>query len=266
MVERVINIKTAIMEEKRERLNQAIDWLLYRHIAASTSEIAEKAGVNRSHLSSVLKDTNKPVTNALLLKVCAAYREVNFEWLSEGKGEPFSKPDVNISGKNIVNGDATNSIVGDVSGVNVQVPNHYGDSPSESRRWAPVVPTSLAKQPGFDIFGHIQKQMGGNLERLYSGTACVDVWHYVTDNDLYPHYQKGDCLGLKAYEVGDYRIKTGNVYVVDTKRDGFIFRRFRLGDNGDFVSYTFNDTDPQEFPIPKTDVIRVYSVVLMFRY
>ena len=254
------------MEEKRQRLNQAIDWLLYKHIAGSISEIAEKTGVNRSHFSSVLKDDNKPVTNAMLLKLCAAYEKLDFEWLSKGKGTPLVKQDVSISGKNIVNGNATNSIVGDIHDLNVQMPNKYGDSPSEERKWAPVVPTSMAKEPGFDILGHISKQVGGNFERLYSGTAPVDIWHYVTDNDLYPYYQKGDCLGLKAYDIGDCRIRTGNVYVVDTRRDGFVFRRYRTGDNGSLVSYTFNDADPQEFVIPKEDVIRVYSVVLMFRY
>ena len=254
------------MEEKRKRLNQAVDWLVYKHMAGSISEIAEKAGVNRSHFSSVLKDKSKPVTDAMLLKLCAAYEKLDFEWLSKGKGNPLARPNMSISGKNIVNGNATNTIVGDFRDFNVQMPNKYGDSPSEERKWAPVVPTSMAKAPGFDILGHISKQMGVGFERLYSGTAPVDVWHYVTDNDLYPFYQKGDCLGLKAYATGDRRIKTGNVYVVDTERDGFIFRRFRLNGDGDLVSYTFSDSDPQVFVIPKEDVIRVYSVVLMFRY
>ena len=144
--------------------------------------------------------------------------------------------------------------------------NKYGDSPDEERRWCPVVPTSMARQENFDIMGHVTKQVGGSMERLYAGTAPIDVWHYVTDNDLYPFYQKGDCLGLKAYDIDDRRIKTGNVYVVDTNRDGFIFRRFRLLENGDFESYTFNESDPQSYVIPQEDIIRVYSVVLMFRY
>lgn len=254
------------MDDKRKRLNQAIDWLFYKHIAGSVSEIAEKAEINRSHLNSVLKDEKKPVTNTLLLKLCSAYPQLNYEWINDNKGQPLVAADAHISGKNIVNGNATNSIVGDFHDLNVQMPNKYGDSPSEERKWAPVVPTSMAKTPGFDILGHISKQMGGGIERLYSGTAPVDVWHYVTDNDLYPFYQKGDCLGLKAYATGDCRIKTGNVYVVDTERDGFIFRRFRLNGDGDLVSYTFSDSDPQVFVIPKEDVIRVYSVVLMFRY
>ena len=57
------------MEEKRKRLNQAVDWLVYKHMAGSISEIAEKAGVNRSHFSSVLKDKSKPVTDGMLLKL-----------------------------------------------------------------------------------------------------------------------------------------------------------------------------------------------------
>lgn len=254
------------MNERRKRLNDAVDWLLYRHIVGSVSEIAERIGANRSHFSSVLSSDTKPVTDGLLLKMCNAFGQLNYEWLANGGESPLVKGGTTISGKNVVNGNATNSIVGDLNGVSVQMPNKYGDSPSEERKWAPVVPTSMAKAPGFDIMGHIGKQVGGSFERLYAGTAPVDVWHYVTDNDLYPHYQKGDCLGLKAYEEGDFRMKTGNVYVVDTRRDGFIFRRFRLSDNGGLVSYTFNDIDPQEFEIPKDDVIRVYSVVLMFRY
>ena len=151
------------MEEKRKRLNQAVDWLVYKHMAGSISEIAEKAGVNRSHFSSVLKDKSKPVTDGMLLKLCAAYAKLDFEWLSKGKGNPLVKQDVSISGKNIVNGNATNSIVGDIHDLNVQMPNKYGDSPSEERKWAPVVPTSMAKAPGFDILGHISKQMGGGM-------------------------------------------------------------------------------------------------------
>lgn len=254
------------MEEKRQRLNEVIDWLIYKHIANSISDIAGKMGVNRSHLSSVLNDKNKQVTNTLLLKLCEAYEQVDYHWLSEGIGESVVNKNVSISGKNIVNGNAVASIVGDLNGVSVHIPNKYGDTPSEERKWAPVVPQSLARQPGFDIMSHLSKQMGGNLERLYSGTACIDIWHYVDTNDLYPHYQKGDCLGLKAYDKGDMRIKTGDIYVVDTIRDGMITRRFRINEDGDLVSYNYNDSDPQEFIIPKDDVIRVYKMVLMFRY
>ena len=251
--------------EIKEDLSQAnVARLLGRHPSAVNSAIRGRAG---------------NVTEELLLDLYKHFKsEFNLKWVKTGEGEMLIKSanDIQKASTAINQAWATNSpnaIVNAAYNGNVTVsesgniiPNKYGDSPEEERRWCPVVPTSMTKQRDFDIFGHITKQIGGNLERLYAGTAPVDIWHYVTDNDLYPHYQKGDCLGLKAYDVEDRRIKTGNVYVVDTNRDGFIFRRFRLLENGDFESYTFNESDPQTYVIPQEDVIRVYSVVLMFRY
>lgn len=261
------------MNGNNERFKEAFDYLKYTKKTKDVTSFAKQLGRNRSYVSSILNG-KADVRNDLLILLHFKFPVLNLEWLLNGCG---SISNGTPEKANIVQGEnANNSIVGfSNSNCNVvignnnsnkQMPNKYGDSPSEERKWAPVVPTSMAKAPSFDIMGHISKQVGGNFERLYAGTAPVDVWHYVTDNDLYPHYQKGDCLGLKAYATGDCRIKTGNVYVVDSTRDGFIFRRFRLNGDGDLVSYTFSDTDPQEFVIPKGDVIRVYSVVLMFRY
>ena len=203
---------------------------------------------------------------------------INKDWVLFGDGDMLIKSADDIQkASTVVNqawaNNSPNAMVNAAYNGNITVSdnentnrNKYGDSPNDERRWCPVVPTSMARRGNFDIMGHVTKQIGGSMERLYAGTAPIDVWHYVTDNDLYPFYQKGDCLGLKAYDIDDRRIKTGNVYVVDTNRDGFIFRRFRLLENGDFESYTFNESDPQSYVIPQEDIIRVYSVVLMFRY
>lgn len=261
------------MNGNNERFKEAFNYLKYTERTKDVTSFAKQLGRNRSYVSSILSG-KADARNELLILLHFKFPVLNLEWLLNGYGNITCDT---TEKANIVRGDNANNsivgfsnsncnlVVGDKS-PNRQIPNKYGDSPSEERKWAPVVPTGMAKAPGFDIMGHISKQVGGSFERLYAGTAPVDVWHYVTDNDLYPHYQKGDCLGLKAYATGDCRIKTGNVYVVDSVRDGFIFRRFRLNGDGDLVSYTFSDSDPQEFVIPKEDVIRVYSVVLMFRY
>ena len=253
------------MEEKRKRLNQAVDWLVYKHMAGSISEIAEKAGVNRSHFSSVLKDKNKPVTDAMLLKLCAAYAKLDFEWLSEGKGNPLARQDMSISGKNIVNGDATNSIVVDFRDLNVQMPNKYGDSPSEERKWAPVVPQSMASMPDFDIIGHLTKQMtGGNVERLYSGTLDIDAWHYIPDSDI-EDFCKGDCLGIKAYPEGKECIVPGKLYVIDTRLNGMLVRYLWKVEGG-YEAATSKDGSRNSFMIADDDVIRIYRKLIMFRY
>ena len=272
---RLINI---LGEEKYgvlKRIRAAFDYLQYKGYVKSLTELAQQLHRNYSSLSTLMSG-QRGVSVKLLRDMNRRYPIFNYDWIEFGEGEMLKDTELAKNGINqalannspnaIVNASYNGNIIVSDNNTNDVVPNHYGDSPDDERRWCPVVPTSMARQGNFDIMGHVNKQIGGNMERLYAGTAPIDVWHYVTDNDLYPFYQKGDCLGLKAYELDDRRIKTGNVYVVDTQRDGFIFRRFRLLENGDFESYTFNESDPQCYVIPQEDIIRVYSVVLMFRY
>ena len=272
---RLINI---LGEEKYgvlKRIRAAFDYLQYKGYVKSLTELAQQLHRNYSSLSTLMSG-QRGVSVKLLRDMNRRYPIFNYDWIEFGEGEMLKDTELAKNGINqalannspnaIVNASYNGNIIVSDNNTNDVVPNHYGDSPDDERRWCPVVPTSMARQGNFDIMGHVNKQIGGNMERLYAGTAPIDVWHYVTDNDLYPFYQKGDCLGLKAYELEDRRIKTGNVYVVDTNRDGFIFRRFRLLENGDFESYTFNESDPQSYVIPQEDIIRVYSVVLLFRY
>ena len=282
-------VSEAKMEELRNKLGdfkfgilqriwEAYNYLVDTNKVKNVTDLSEKLHRDYTNVVAIING-KRGVTPKIILDMNSYFGQpFNREWIIDGVGEMLVNPTeiIQRASTAINQAWATNSpnaIVNAAYNGNVTVsesgniiPNKYGDSPEEERRWCPVVPTSMAKQPDFDIFGHLSKQIGSNLERLYAGTAPIDVWHYVTDNDLYPHYQKGDCLGLKAYDIDDRRIKTGNVYVVDTNRDGFIFRRFRLLENGDFESYTFNESDPQSYVIPQEDIIRVYSVVLMFRY
>ena len=275
-------LKSKLGEERfaiLQRIWDAYNYLVDEGKVNSVTDLAEKINRNYTSVTTIINGS-RSVTPRIIADMNKYFGyPFNHEWIMTGKGDMLankSADDIQKASTAINQAWATNSpnaIVNAAYNGNVTVsesgniiPNKYGDSPDEERRWCPVVPTSMTKQRDFDIFGHITKQIGGNLERLYAGTAPIDVWHYVTDNDLYPFYQKGDCLGLKAYDIDDRRIKTGNVYVVDTNRDGFIFRRFRLLGNGDFESYTFNESDPQSYVIPQEDIIRVYSVVLMFRY
>ena len=271
--------KSIDLENAPMRVAEALHYLIKQGNYKKQEEIANEIGCTPSNLSGLKKGKDGVLTESLLMRFAQTFRNtINKDWMLFGDGEMIIKSADDIQRASIainqgwVN-NSPNAMVNAAYNGNITVSegentkrNKYGDSPDEERRWCPVVPTSMARQGNFDIMGHVTKQIGGSMERLYAGTAPIDVWHYVTDNDLYPFYQKGDCLGLKAYDIDDRRIKTGNVYVVDTNRDGFIFRRFRLLENGDFESYTFNESDPQSYVIPQEDIIRVYSVVLMFRY
>ena len=275
-------LKSKLGEERfaiLQRIWDAYNYLVDKGKVNSVTDLAEKINRNYTSVTTIINGS-RSVTPRIIADMNKYFGyPFNHECIMTGKGdmlanksaEAIQKASVAINQATATN--SPNAIVNAAYNGNITVSegentnrNKYGDSPDEERRWCPVVPTSMARQGNFDIMGHVTKQMSGNMERLYAGTAPIDVWHYVTDNDLYPFYQKGDCLGLKAYELRDRRIKTGNVYVVDTNRDGFIFRRFRLLENGDFESYTFNESHPQSYVIPQEDIIRVYSVVLMFTY
>lgn len=271
--------KSIDLENAPMRVMEAIHYLIKQGKYGSQKDIAKEIGCTPSNLSGFKKGREGVLTENLLMRFAQTFKStINKDWVLFGDGDMVIKSADDIQrASTVVNqawaNNSPNAMVNAAYNGNITVSegestkrNKYGDSPDEERRWCPVVPTSMARQGNFDIMGHVTKQIGGSMERLYAGTAPIDVWHYVTDNDLYPFYQKGDCLGLKAYDIDDRRIKTGNVYVVDTNRDGFIFRRIRLLENGDFESYTFNESDPQSYVIPQEDIIRVYSVVLMFRY
>ena len=275
-------LKSKLGEERfaiLQRIWDAYNYLVDEGKVNSVTDLAEKINRNYTSVTTIINGS-RSVTPRIIADMNKYFGyPFNHEWIMTGKGDMLankSADDIQKASTVVNQAWATNSpnaMVNAAYNGNITVSegentnrNKYGDSPDEERRWCPVVPTSMARQGNFDIMGHVTKQIGGSMERLYAGTAPIDVWYYVTDNDLYPFYQKGDCLGLKAYDIDDRRIKTGNVYVVDTNRDGFIFRRFRLLENGDFESYTFNESDPQSYVIPQEDIIRVYSVVLMFRY
>ena len=275
-------LKSKLGEERfaiLQRIWDAYNYLVDEGKVNSVTDLAEKINRNYTSVTTIINGS-RSVTPRIIADMNKYFGyPFNHEWIMTGKGDMLANKSADDIQKasTVVNqawaNNSPNAMVNAAYNGNITVSegennnrNKYGDSPDEERRWCPVVPTSMARQGNFDIMGHVTKQIGGSMERLYAGTAPIDVWHYVTDNDLYPFYQKGDCLGLKAYDIDDRRIKTGNVYVVDTNRDGFIFRRFRLLENGDFESYTFNDSDPQSYVIPQEDIIRVYSVVLMFRY
>lgn len=275
-------LKSKLGEERfaiLQRIWDAYNYLVDEGKVNSVTDLAEKINRNYTSVTTIINGS-RSVTPRIIADMNKYFDyPFNHEWIMTGKGDMLANKSAEAIQKasTVVNqawaNNSPNATVNAAYNGNITVSdsentnrNKYGDSPDEERRWCPVVPTSMARQGNFDIMGHVTKQISGNMERLYAGTAPIDVWHYVTDNDLYPFYQKGDCLGLKAYDIDDRRIKTGNVYVVDTNRDGFIFRRFRLLENGDFESYTFNESDPQSYVIPQEDIIRVYSVVLMFRY
>lgn len=237
--------------------SRILEFIKYKGMKMKSFE--ERCSLSSGYITSMRKGFGSEKLNNVL----TAFPELNREWLLYGEGEMLKSSVVN---HNVVHGDANNSIVGDNNNVSY-APNKYGDSPEMDRNWVPVVPKALAKAADFDIMAHVTKQLtGGSFERLYAGTANIDIWHYLDDDALAPYYQRGDCLGLKAYPKGDLRIIPGEVYAVDTHRDGLIVRILRWDEVGEIQACCTNKAEYQDFQIPKSDIIRIYKKVLRFSY
>lgn len=234
----------------------------FKNKGLSQKQVAETMGVSAAYINALLCG-RKAIGRKVADKISNLYG-LSTSWLLTGEGEMLAN---HITNHNVVHGNATNSIVGDNNNVSNIMPNKYGDTPEIDRNWAPVVPKAMAKTPDFDIMSHVTKQLtGGSFERLYAGTANIDIWHYLDDDALAPYYQRGDCLGLKAYPKGDLRIIPGEIYAVDTHRDGLIVRILRLSDEQNILACCTNKQDYQDFVIPKSDIIRIYKKVLRFSY
>ena len=185
--------------------------------------------------------------------------------LNENQGQVSVVEGNNASNSIVGISNSNCSLVVGENGINKQMPNKYGDSPSEPRKWAPVVPQSMASMPDFDIIGHLTKQMtGGNVERLYSGTLDIDAWHYIPDSDI-EGFCKGDCLGIKAYPEGKECIVPGKLYVIDTRLNGMLVRYLWKVEGG-YEAATSKDGSRNSFMIADDDVIRIYRKLIMFRY
>ena len=224
-----------------------------------------KAFEDRCNLSSgYITSMRKGFGSEKLNNVLTAFPELNREWLLYGEGDMLNPP---ATSHTVVNGNGNNTIVGDYNNVSMPRPNKYGDSPDVERKWAPVVPRAMASMPDFDIIGYIKKQMtGGNVERLYSGTLDIDIWHYIETRNLEPKFEKGDCLGLKSFEVGHEFIREGDIHVVDTKSKGLVTTLLFSDGNGGYYGMATFPKEHKDVVIPKEDVIRIYRKVIMFRY
>lgn len=64
---------------------------LRERLGLSQGKFGEKLGMKKSSISSIEKGTNK-LTNTVANLICKTYN-VNYLWLTEGKGEMFETPD-----------------------------------------------------------------------------------------------------------------------------------------------------------------------------
>lgn len=226
-----------------------------------TNEFERMCGMSNGYV----KNIRKTVGVEKLERILTVFPRLSKEWLLYGEGEmlrPTNNVTINHSPNAIANAGDHVSIVGHTT------TNSYGDSPDMERNWCPVVPRNVATMPETDTIEYLRASNAReHFERLYSGRAPVDMWMQMNDRSLEPYIMQGDYIGLKAYPKGVYDIFQGDIYAIDTRFDGIKVRVIKNGKNETTImACSYNKQDYPDQEIPKSDIIRVYKKVLMFRY
>ena len=253
--------------DRKERIDLAFRHLVKEKKVTTKKDVAIlMSGKPNNNIYSALKGDEKYLTDQFLLKFNNTFGNCfNYAWLRDGIGEMLAST-VSISGNTINNVNGNNNVGGTIV-INNDQPqngkNRFGDSPEEERRWAPVISTSVAKQPNVDLL-HYVKSMDVT-ERFYSGQIDLEFWFRVNDRSLEPYVMEGDFVGLKAMPEEHSLISPGDIYGVDTYSNGMKLRILRLTETDGVLACCYNKQDYDDYIIPQSDIIRVYRKVALFR-
>lgn len=75
---------------KKERLNEAVNYLKYKGIVKKQEDIAKKMKASRTNVSCALSGNEKVLTDNFIARFCAAYTEISYTWLLLGAGDMLS--------------------------------------------------------------------------------------------------------------------------------------------------------------------------------
>ena len=69
-----------------QRLNEALDWLIYNNVASSRKELARLVGFSESMLSQIAND-KQPISDRFLNALARIAPMINIQWITTGEGE-----------------------------------------------------------------------------------------------------------------------------------------------------------------------------------
>lgn len=76
---------------KKERLNEAVAYLIYKGVVKTQKDIAEKMSASRTNVSSALSGKEYALTDNFIGRFCATFKEISYTWLLLGHGDMISQ-------------------------------------------------------------------------------------------------------------------------------------------------------------------------------
>lgn len=228
--------------EPKERME-----LLLQYANLNAAAFAAHIGAKTKQcIYEILKGRTRSISSDLRSKIAYCYPEINEYWLLTGKGEMLNTSSPCV----------TAEPVGKYHVKEVIEPDEYVR--------APIVPATVAKEPGLDAFEYVQKNLGEvELSNVVVKDMTISVWHKVTDMSMSPRYLEGDYVGLLMC-AKPCRVIPGNTYGIDTISNGMIVRKLYPVDGG-FRAHALNSEEYPDFIIKCEDIIRIYRKMIQVR-
>jgi len=191
------------LEERQDFLKKTFYNLRTRGVVCNWSDFAEKAGINRSYLSSAKNGDEKCLTDSLIFRV-------------KSFADRYLGNNIHVNG-------SSNNIATD----NAMIISGGADTPQvlpDDSELVPVIPTKLYNDPHTSVIeyleqGHDDIQMQPPIMQ-FGPTTCFKVCN---SDSMYPDIRPGDLLALLVVDRSA-PIMFGETYVIDLRGVGLILR------------------------------------------
>jgi hypothetical protein len=216
-----------------------------KFLGLSQRRFEESVGFSNGYVNNI----SKSIGAAKLQQIRDVYPNLNDSWLIDGRGNML-----------LYSEDAG---VGMVAEKDPVAKTLHTTTDAEFSR-APIVPASVAKEPGLDSFEYVQDNIGEvELSNVVVKDMTIYMWHKINDLSMAPRYIEGDLVGLQLCTEG-CTIIPGNVYGIDTKSNGMIVRKLYPAEEG-YIAKALNNEEYPEFFIRQDDIIRIYRKMIQVR-
>lgn len=246
--------------EQQELINRIK--MLMASKGLSKYKMANLAGINAANFSKQL-DGKQTITDRTLIRIANAV-DANLDWFLTGNGSMLRewKNGVTQSVHNVTNsfvtaGNNTGNVT--IGAMGVRKAEEHGYS------IAPIVPREITQLPNLDVLDYIHGKDDIAHSPVIIKDVPVSMWYMVEDDALSPRFLIGDMVALLSTQKGMVNFVPGRVYAVDTNSRGILFRI--LFEHGkDLRTHSLNSEAHPDFIIKHNDVIRIYKVLVMYRF
>ena len=227
------------MSDKKERLNQAYNYLKNKGIVHTQKDVAERMGASASNVSSALKGVDTVLTEKFLRRFNESFGNIFYnEWLLTGEGEMLNET-ADIAVSNEPNGNAKQAM-------------------SEYETYLLPMSSIGGSLVGLPTEGTMLEQ----CERVISPIKGVDFAISIYGESMYPEYPSGARVLIKRVNP-DVFIEWGKVYVLDTS-NGVIIKEIHQSPREGFITCHSINPDPKfaDFDVPVSEIYGMYRVLM----